>query len=758
MLAAAAVAAAGLSACVPGEEARSESPELELYTGEIPAPAAAPPAVVMPEPPVPPTDVTDADAWAEYEAAAQEYLEQMQTVGAGGIVAFNERVVELVAATKRSDAESIAAWQTLLVSAGIAIDIDGQAVEVNGEIGSGIPMVDGELRLHALLGALPGRILLTELAAMIEGGGFIESDDVAGDLFEALKSAGGTPFGTVFSALDPTVFVESGFPVRSKELEEVTLTGAQAALVLRRLSVELLAAVDEQTPTALGPSIAPAGATMGALPAAAIAPAASGPIAAGDPTCLPGETPWQAEARRTGSKVAGKVFTKWLSKRTGAVKLIAGASAGFALGTILAKLMLLKSDFQMPDSPLVRTKNRAPGEERTITVTMSYPSGLLADVRRCLGILLLPFGVEIGDDFGGAGGIEVDFALTGDRLQYGSGSGTDVYSKVTDDDGKAPFEVVGKAQPERLPNGAEPEEVTSGVRLDANVQASNLVKDLISLAFDLPAGWGSVLLSMLQRMKILSFTWEIPVRDWTLSAEFDVTLAGSLSGHSSVNMTGSASCGVWTMNRSSSAEGTVESYEPMRVQADYLSIGGVDGVLFRTLGTDLESIVIDGDGAELVHLGAKYSVSKRDQEPGADPMPPLYTDPNFGDCGDGEDTGGGSGPDCGPREYLGIVTVNGLDGEVHLTQNESIGRVWERCGMPMIPSEPLAPPATLDGCPAASRTGGKVPSPDVVFSERGSFEISGTLTCDRLGNGTLGQFEFDWTLEFCRVVDGRSDC
>lgn len=757
MIAAAVVGVAGLSGCVPGSEAKSESPEVRLYTGEIPPPASAPSPVAMPEPPVPPTDVGDAAAWAEYEAAAQEYIEQMQNLDSGGFEAFHERVAELAAATARSDAESIAAWQTLLIAAGIAIDLDGRPVEVNGDIGAGIPMVDGELRLHALLGALPGRILLTELAAMLEGGGFLESDDIAGELYDALREGSATPFGTVFVALEPSVFGEFGDgPYEPKALEDVTLTGAQAALVLRRLSVELLAAADADTPAASGLPAGPAVAPALAVTSADAAPA-SGPVAAADPTCLPGEKPWDAEARRTGSKVSGNIFTTWLGKATGAGPQIAGATAVLAIGTMLAKLMLLTSDFQMPDSPLVRTKNRQPGEERTITVTMSYPSGPLADVNRCLSILLGPYGVELPDFFGGAGGIGVDFVLTGDRLQYGSGSGTDVYSKVTDDDGRALFEVAGKAQPERLPEGAEPEEVTSGVRLDANVQASDLVKDLISLAFEMPSSWGAMLMSMLQRMKLLSYTWDIPVRDWTLSAEFDVTLAGSLSGHQASNQAGSGECGAWSFSSSTSAEGTVASVDPIRVRADYLTGGRLDGIIFRTLGVELHEIVIDADGAELVHLGSQYSASKRTQQPGAEPLPPLYTDPHYGGCGDG-DGSGAPASDCGPRDYLGVVTVNALDGQVHLTENGAIGRVWSNCGAALRPNEPLAAPSTLGACSNPARTGGEVPSPDVVFSERGSFEISGALTCDFLGNGVLEQYEFDWTLEFCRVVDGEAAC
>lgn len=754
MIAAAAVTTAGLSACVPGDDARSDAVEVEFYTGEIPAPAEIAAPVAMPEPPTPPTDPTDADAWAEFEAAMQEYLEQMETVGTGDFADFHEQVADLAVATSRGDADAVAAWQTLLVTAGIAIDIDGRPVEVNGDIGAGIPMLEAELRLHTLLGALPGRILLTELAAVIEGGGGL-GDDLAQQLYDALGAAGATPFGVVFFALDPTVL---GDTVQGRyvatALEDVTLTGAQAALVLRRLSAELLVSAEERwgSDASAAGGIAPATVmTVGSWEAP------SRPVAQASPSCASGETPWETERRRAEAKLVGGVFSDLLGQIPGWGTAVNIASAGFAMGTLLAKLMMLRSDFQMPDAPLVRTKNREPGEQRDITVTMSYPSGVVSDVRRCLSVMLAPYGVELPEEFGAAGNIDLDLALTGDRLQYGSGSGTGVYSQKTDSDGRAEFTVVGKPQPDRLPEGAEPEEVTSSLRLDANVQGSDLAKDLLNLVLDINAGWVGVLTGMLSRWKLVSFTWDVPVRDWTLSAEFDVTLAGSLSGHHASNQAGTSECGPWSYSSSTTADGTVASVDPIRVRADYLTGGALDGIIFRTLGVELNEIVIDDDGAELVHIGAQYSASKRTQQPGAEPMPPLYTDPTSGGCGDGDGSGAPQS-DCGPRDYLGIVTVNALDGQVHLTENGAIGRVWTDCGVPLRPNEPLAAPATLAACSNAARTGGEVPSPDVVFSERGSFEISGTLTCDRIGNGVLEQYDFDWTLEFCRVVDGEAAC
>jgi hypothetical protein len=73
-------------------------------------------------------------------------------------------------------------------------------------------------------------------------------------------------------------------------------------------------------------------------------------------------------------------------------------------------------------------------------------------------------------------------------------------------------------------------------------------------------------------------------------------------------------------------------------------------------------------------------------------------------------------------------------------------------------ADPLSPPSSMSSCASAEPGGGRVPSVDSVFNERGAFEITGTLACSRDGQGSLQRFTFDWTLTFCRVVDGTSAC
>jgi len=761
----AAVTVTTLGACVPGgETARSDSPELRLYTGPIPEPAPLVAntmgAVEMPEPP---TDYTDEQAWADYEIAVQEYLDALQNTS-GDAVSFAEQVHELVEATRNSDEASVAAWQSLLVASGIAVGTGDDAVEINGMDGAGIPMTMGELRLHALLGAMTTRIRLTELAGVIGGLGIFDETDFAQALADDLRELLSTDFGIVFTALDPDTFLEIRYgQPRDVPLEEVTLTAAQAALVLRKLSIDLLLVAEQNGVVTTGAEVAPDdGALEIATAAWRVRAAADGPCGIGE------EKPWELESRRNLSKGLGWGFGEVVEKIPGfdAAKLTSkAAQALLAIASLMAKMMAMESDFSMGAAPLVRTKDRTAGERREISVALSYPKETLEDVRTCLSALLAPLGVDLSDHTNGAAsGVDVNFLQKNHRLQISSErGGTDTYHQQTGVNGIATFPVYGKPQAERLPGGAEPEEVTARVQVDANIEGSDLVKDLVGAGWDaLGTSVASMLASIAARMKLVSFTWDVPVRDWKLVADFDVVLTGTLWSHSGVNRGGTSECGTWVRHMSTTGEGTVESHPPTRVTAHYITenIEGevISGLVFYPKESSLDELVIGEDGGELAYIQAGYAVTKSESAPGVDPMPPHYQEPGVGGCGDGDGDSSPPQPDCGPRDYAGIATILVNDGAVRVLADEPSSDPWRDCGSRFPFADPLAPPHTMDGCPSAQETGGKVPSPDSVFHESGRFEISGSLSCSRDGEGSLQRFTFDWTLTFCRVVDGRSDC
>lgn len=760
----AALAVTTLGGCVPGgETARSEVRELRLYTGAIPEPA---PLVANSmgalEMPMPPSDPTDEAAWKAYEIAAQEYLEAVQNTS-GDAMSFAMQVGELAEATRNSDEASVAAWQSLLVAAGIAVGYGTDAVEVSGMQGSGIPMTDGELRLHALLGASMVRMPLTQLADVIGALGVFDETDLAEALYADLQSLLATDFGIVFTALDPEVFttLHHGKP-HTVPLDEVTVTGAQAALILRLLSIDLLTLGDESGVVPAGTDEAPVVISTAGWSARA---AADGPCGTGE------EAPWEVEGRRNVGKGLGWSFGELVGNVPGfdGPKLAyQSAQAALAIASVMAKMAAMQSTFSMGGAPLVRTKDRTAGERREIAIALSYPTETLEDVRQCLSALLAPLGIDLSDHLGGAAsGVDVELYQKNNRLQPSTErGGTATYRQQTAQNGIATFPVLGKPQAERLPSGAEPEEVTARVRADANVEGSDLMKDLVALGWEaLGRSIPSILANVAARMKLVSFTWDVPVRDWTLVADFDVVLSGTMWGHSGINTGGvsESPCGTWMMHMSTTGEGTIESQTPTRVTAHYLTeqVEGqaVSGLVFYPAGSSPDDVAIVEDGAELVHLGVDYSVTKSESAPGVDPMPAHYEEPGVGGCGDGD--GGGSAPpqpDCGPRQYAGIATLLVADGTLRVLADQPSSRPWSECGWAMPFADPLSPPSSMSSCASAEPGGGRVPSVDSVFNERGTFEITGTLACSRDGQGSLQRFTFDWTLTFCRVVDGTSAC
>lgn len=760
------VAVTTLAACVPENTARSESRELRLYEGPIPEPAPLTPnamgELVMPEPP---SDFNDEAAMEQFQKDAQAYAEAMQNTS-GDAIAFATQVGELVEHTRHSDEASVAAWQSLLVAADIAVGRGDDAVEVNGMRGAGIPLTEGELRLHALLGASEGSLPLTGLAAMLHASEVFPQteDEFTQQLYDALMAAGGSNFGIIFNSLNIETFVQFRYgQAVSVPLEEVILSGAQVALVLRKLSVELLDHVEanggiEETFASLASTSAPLVVVPATLRTTVENP------------CGGTEDPFDVEARKQAGNAAGALFGEILDKIPGfnGAKLAAAlAHASVAVASLITQMFTLQADFSMANSPLVRTKNREAGEKREIVVTLSYPERAFDDARRCLSALFSAVGFSLSDH-DKASGVDVDLVMRNDRLWFSTErGGTATFRQKADDEGRVSFPVLGKPQRERLPEGAEPDEVTARVRAEANVQGSDLAKDLIG------AGWDAIgrsavgiIANILARMQLVVFAWEVPVRDWELVADFDVTLTGTLWGHSAINQGGNSECGTWIMHGSTSAEGSVESQQPVRVTAHYVTehVDGqpVSGLVMYPKGSNLDAIRITDDGGELVHLPLDYAVTKSESAPGQDPMPPHYVDPVVGGCGDGEPGSGPPTSDCGARDYMGLGTVVVNDGSVRILADEPIGTdPWTNCGWRLAFADPLAPPTTMTSCDSAVPSGGQVPSADSVFNTSHRFEITGSLSCSRDGQGTLQRFTFDWTLNFCRVEEGqvqRAEC
>jgi len=251
------------------------------------------------------------------------------------------------------------------------------------------------------------------------------------------------------------------------------------------------------------------------------------------------------------------------------------------------------------------------------------------------------------------------------------------------------------------------------------------------------------------------------VRDWTAEAEFEVTLVGELSSRSDWHAI-SGGCGGeaggQVTSRTTFATGTVMSENPAQVTATLLVDGRLDGVLFQAKDIEQPPIVLD-DRVQLFGMTVRYDAEKETHQPGLDPLPPAHVFEASPDCADGEPQSGGSSPDCGAREYGTTLVVNARDTALHLTSDRELDRQWLRCGTSLSPSEPLAAPRTLEDCAAPVLEDGAIPRPPEVFDpEVPRIEVNGTMSCSRSSSGSLSEYRFDWTLVFCRIVEGQPAC
>lgn len=767
------LAAAGLAGCtstISGEGGASpatgggQSPSSALYAGAIPAaaPLSAFAAGEIPEMPDPPADPMDETAMEEYQRQLEEYAEAMGDFG-GEATQFTEEVERLAEATRAGGEEAVAAWQSLLVAAGIAVGPGEDAVAANGMTGSGVPMPLEELRLQEVIGTSQARMSLPQLADILDGAGFQVS---AADLREEIDYAEDEAFLTVLLALDPdghTFVDESTQDYDDIPTADVTLTPAQVSLVMRRLAVE----VAMSDPAAEFEPTAP-GFRSTARPATAPIPQDLSGAAAD--LCKPSEDWWKGQLRKDAQWVEGKLMSKVLESQDlqahQGMGAIGSAQAVIGILSLLTKFFMLQADFALDSAPLVRTKDRSPGERQDLTVTLAYPENALKDVHECITRIVAHAGINLADFQGPAKGVDVDLILTGNRLQYARGSaGTGAYRQKADDNGKAVFPLEGKAQPSPVPDGAEPQEVTSRVRAEANLKGANLYKDLLDAANDARSGVLAVVMGALERMKLLVFGWEVPVRDWTLEAEFDMTLRGVVSAHQAENRhsPGLYGCPSITHLGSSSALGQM-SGKPHRVTAEYVTAKDAgetySALLIHTKGRSIDDLVTHQNGTQLAHVEFDYDITKQKDAKAQEPLPTQYTDSGAG-CGDG---GGAAGsvivPDCGERSFMGLGTVTMLSDFLYVTVDHLVGQKWQHCNLPLAPTVDgiISPPPSLELCRNAYLDGGEIPGVDTVFSDSNYFEISGELRCSHDGRGSLQRFSFDWTLEFCRIVEGERAC
>ncbi len=794
IVAVAATASLVLGGCVPGDtQLTPQAGDRTLYLGPLPQPmelagAGGAPSNVLPAAPTPPEDMTDEAAVDAYLKALDDYVKALEESGidletgegiedlTSGMVAYSEGLAEVAKAAAQGGEKAVAAWQTLYVSAGIAVTgASGALVDVNGRTGFGHPVADAELRMWAV--PSPGVGLpLTDLAALVAGIYGADEGQLVDLIYESLLSPSDVEFGMTFNQFQPMAFsTEWGI----RPAGEVMLTLDQVNLALRRLAAEISVHFGGDPDSAASGGTRSPQASVLTVPAGAVGLSR----AAGPRPCEITE-PW-AKGAVKGANMSFDRFVfsttldllenipgaeKWTSRLKGG---LGAGSAVLAVLSVLAKAKSLRATMSLSNAPLVRTKTNQPGEVRDLKVKMHFDKELWEDMRRCASLFLGAAGVDASPGDASGGGLKLDIhSEEQGRMLVGDGTGGSaeaVTRATTDANGEATFTLSGAPYREKIPETASPDEFPVGVRVDSNLQESDFWADMTSLATQVvSAGIGTLLtaaLDTIQRMKVLSFSSDVPFRDWYLDAEFDVTLTGSVNGRSASHHTYRlySECGGGSLVTSSStdATGSLETQDAVRVYAKLVSdpdsYHGPQVVLFAEPETGEFPWQIGRNGVLQFPMQADFRVDKQYTDPGVAPLP-TPADGGIMGCGDGTGDGETTAMDCGTRDFEAGLEVNRKGASFVVTGAPFVERPWSHCGGGTQPREGLVPPNLAD-CKSMSAGGGLVPPIDDVFdAKKSKLEVSGSLTCSENREGSLMDYRFDWTLTFCRIVEAKPAC
>lgn len=765
-----------LAGCTPwtmdGRETGDAPAPAGLYTGPIPAPATLPAAPALPPVPVPPSDYSNEAALEAYSVAMQQYAEAVMS--SQELMRTHGEALSAVADSVQAGGEqSVAAWQSLLVTAGIAVSgPDGSPIDVNGETGFGWALTDAQLRLHSALSATPGGLRLIDLAEALSEIPETSGLDWAALIRDDLLTAADLGYTSVYWMVGPDFFDDAGGELA---LDDIVLSWGQVGLLLYRLSAEL--ATYDAAESGVGDDPAASGGLAVDATTAGYDPSSFRQAGARRP-CELSMDPWTTELLNQFNKahstfVFDMVIDALEAKKTARGVGIARLLAAFA--TLAAKVASLTADFSVSNAPLVRTKSTSPGEVRDLTVTLRFDDKSWSEIRECINLFMAPLGLEIPGQSPGVGEkIDIDLR-SGDpaRMRIGDGAGgsRSVTQGRTDSNGAAHFNISGAPQLEKVPERAEPDDLDVEIRAVTNLGGNDFFKDMASLPWDAvdaaSSGGLSVIPAMLGRMRMFTFHGTVPVRDWKLDAEFEAAVSGSFTTYSASNVQSGGGCGEGTTVRTSStsAVSTFHS-EKVSVTAELLSnpdrsLGG-QAVVFTPQGTAFTATDL-GNGVRMFPVPVAYETDKSHSEPASGPVPPLHVEPPSVGCGDG----GGEGsdpppPDCGVRDYAGSAEVAIRSPRTLYVGGEGVDldsdSLWSNCGGSLYPHDPPMAPK-LESCDSATPRGGKMPSIDDIFDpSKATFEIYGSLQCRRDGQGHMSTLDYEWTIVLCRIIDDEPAC
>ena len=771
------IAALLLSGCVPGSDDGRPEADTAIFLGPIPAPAVLPDGPDLPPFPKQPKDPSDLQAMAAQNAALDAYSKALKANQAKAD-AQTDAIKELAKSAVAGGEKGVAAWESLLVTAGIAVlGPDGKPLTVAGQTGFGVPLTDADLRLQALLAAAPGGLRLTDLADILSVAFEMPGQDAATALFEELRQIPDFGFRAVLWSVGPGLY-DGG---KAVPIDEVVLSWAQVGLILHRMADEILAST----------SMMAGAAGLGGLPSAdagsrvdTVSLRSTLPAGTSARPCENKDDPLKQEVLNQKIKAADFGFDKIL-EAVAEIEDSAVATGAKALGltltivrglltyaNLIAKVASLKATFSLSNAPLVRTKQMTPGELRDLTITYAFDKDSWGKTRECLNASLKYAGLEIpGAPLEPPAGIDVQLSSTDPsilRVGDGKGGNKPVNSDETDAKGVARFTLSGAPQKDLIPDQAAPKELSIDVHAVSDLKSSDLFKDAASAPWDLldAAGTFGVTLipELVGRSKFITYTESIPVRDWDLTAQFQASVKGEIIVHRASNVDWQGCGGYGLINRSTDATSTFTTTDTEVTAAlisnDFGNVGD-QAFVFYPKGESFQGIDLsNGDGLKMFGLLAAYSTDKSTAEPATGDQPERKME----DC-DGAGGGGAADSDpvpqdCGIRTYAMDLDVT-MPSPRHLFvagQRSNESGLWKNCGDGLVPDDPTVAPR-MQSCVGAQSKGGKIPGIDDVFDpSKTKFTITGSFSCIRDEPGRLDQVYYNWTLTLCRIVDGKAKC
>jgi len=405
----------------------------------------------------------------------------------------------LAQATVQTDGDPLPSMLTALTHAGFTIRRPDNTMPPDGGVDQGIVFEAAELLALAsgVDGQLsfPFRELGQELLRMIPLVPGADPTALADGIQSGLAAAAADEtspqhFFALYLAELGRQLPHDSFDLLTADPGTFALTLPQFALLNRRLSLEVLERVRQQAPgTPLFPA-APAVATPAAMDEAVsrycLVPMTEGEslIADGAAILFGGTMDQMYELIKDmveDSENTEHPDPRWPGKIGG---IVAWANGLLALGRMLLLAALIDVVFDYGSGPLVRTKDRQPGELRTLTTTVTVRLGNL-QLLDCLRIWLMPLGLDVRAPIDHAvGGASVDTILAPGQLTpipVEGQPGETFTDKITDErTGQVTTRVQGRAQPQPLPDEQVAGQLVSvPVEIRVTPNPGSLIKDLL---------------------------------------------------------------------------------------------------------------------------------------------------------------------------------------------------------------------------------------------------------------------------------------